>query len=260
MSSDSRQSSGNGPLHAAPVVEDIRGWLQGEPHFGARGRIDISLENHTLTLEGEVRDIRVKKLLLERAGAHPAVASIVDRLRVAAAQPMGDGAIRDRVRNALLGEPALGETILRETVKGETTMVREPPGRHRGEIDVAVDEGVVTLTGTAPSLAHKRLVGVLAWWVPGTRDVVNGLEVVPPEHDSDEEITDSVRIVLEKDPFVDASQLRVTTRERVVDLRGVVPEEAEREMAELDAWYVFGVDRVVNHVEVRAGPARGEPE
>ncbi|HEX5022545.1 MAG TPA: hypothetical protein VFX54_17890 [Candidatus Binatia bacterium] len=28
---------------------------------------------------------------------------------------------------------------------------------------------------------HKRLAGVLAWWVPGTRDVVDGLEEVPAE-------------------------------------------------------------------------------
>jgi osmotically-inducible protein OsmY len=47
-----------------------------------------------------------------------------------------------------------------------------------------VKEGVVTLDGEVSSLAHKRLCGVLAWWVPGSRDVVNGLEVRVDEVDN----------------------------------------------------------------------------
>jgi len=39
--------------------------------------------------------------------------------------------------------------------------------------------------------------------------------------------------------------------EAVVALDGVVPTEAERDMAEHDAWYVFGVEDVVNRIEVR---------
>ncbi|MEW6268049.1 MAG: BON domain-containing protein [Thermodesulfobacteriota bacterium] len=241
----------------AAVLGDIRRQLQGEPRFGARGEIGLALEDGVLTLEGEVRDVAVKKLLLERAAAYPGISAIVDRLRVTPAQRMGDGAILDHVRDALLEEPALSEAALREIRKGETATVREPPGARGGDVTIAVENGVVTLTGALPSLARKRLAGVLAWWVPGTRDVVNGIEVTPPEEDSDEEISDAVRIALEKDPFVDASQLRVTTRSSVVELEGIVPKDAERDMAERDAWCVFGVDGVENRIEVRAGPATG---
>lgn len=87
-----------------------------------------------------------------------------------------------------------------------------------------------------------RLAGVLAWWVPGSRDVVNGLGVEPPEEDNDDEVSDAVRLVLEKDPFVDATRIDVSTRDYVVTLEGLVPAVGEREMAEFDAWYVFGVD------------------
>jgi hypothetical protein len=38
---------------------------------------------------------------------------------------------------------------------------------------------------------------VLAW-SPGTRDVTNGLEEVPPREDKDDEITDAVSLILEK--------------------------------------------------------------
>ena len=40
------------------------------------------------------------------------------------------------------------------------------------------------------------------------------------------------------------------TVDAVVTLAGLVPSESEREMAEWDAWYVFGVDRVHNKIEV----------
>jgi osmotically-inducible protein OsmY len=38
----------------------------------------------------------------------------------------------------------------------------------------------------------------------------------------------------------------------LVNLMGAVPSGAERDMAEFDAWYVFGVDKADNRIEVRA--------
>jgi osmotically-inducible protein OsmY len=214
--------------------------------------IHVAIADGVLTLDGEVPSVAGKKLGLERAAAVAGVRGIVDRLRVAAAQPMGDREIRDHVRDAFLQEPALAELTLRQRVAGGSELVREPPDAVRGWIEIGVEDGVVTLNGEVPGLGHKRLAGVLAWWVPGSRDVVNGLAESPAESDSDEEITDAVRIVLEKDPFVNAGQIRVATANRVVTLQGLVPTESEKEMAEADAWYVFGVDGVVNELLVRA--------
>ncbi|HTY65639.1 MAG TPA: BON domain-containing protein [Alphaproteobacteria bacterium] len=213
--------------------------------------IALAFANGDLTMAGEVATIAVKKLALERAAAVRGVDHIVDRLRVAAATRMEDGQIRDLVRDALLQEPALSDCALREWVKGRPETVRSPSAP-RGTIDIRVEDGVVTLDGDLPGLSRKRLAGVLAWWVPGSRDVVNGIGVTPPEDDSDDEIAEAVTLILEKDPLVDAAQIRVGVRRSVVTLAGVVRTDAEREMAEFDAWYVFGVDRVVNHVEVRA--------
>ena len=53
-------------------------------------------------------------------------------------------------------------------------------------------------------------------------------------------------------PFVDASQIRVAVKGADVTLTGLVPTESERDMAECDAWYVFGVDRVDNRIEVHS--------
>ncbi|MCK6452601.1 MAG: BON domain-containing protein [Alphaproteobacteria bacterium] len=233
------------------VLESVRKALRSED----RVKIDqhplhLAFAAGDLTMEGEAPDIAAKKLALERAAAVAGVDHIVDRIRVAPAERMGDKQIRDHVRNALVQEPAFAEIGLRVHVKGAWETVRDPAGR-RGTIDVRVEDGVVTLAGDVPGLAHKRLAGVLAWWVPGSRDVVNGLAVTPPEADNDEEIADAVRLVLEKDPFVDASQIRVSVRHAVVTLDGLVPGPAHREMAEFDAWYVFAVDKVVNRIAVR---------
>jgi osmotically-inducible protein OsmY len=114
-----------------------------------------------------------------------------------------------------------------------------------------VNDGVVTLNGEVPSLSHKRLAGVLAWWVPGCRDVVNGLEEVPPEEDNDDELSEAVRLVLERDLFVNSTKIRVATKDAIVTLEGLVPNPAMKVMAERDAWYVVGVKEVVNNIHVK---------
>jgi osmotically-inducible protein OsmY len=232
------------------VLDQIRAALASEPRLDLhRFPIGLSYAEGTLTLEGEVGDIAAKKLALERAAALPEVTGILDRLRVRPAQRMGDGEIRDLVRDALLQEPAFGDFAIRRRLGERIEMVREPPAA-RGTLELEVGDGIVTLNGRVPGLDDKRLAGVLAWWVPGSRDVINGIAVEPPEDDSDDAILDAVRLVLEKDPFVDASQIRVGVKNALVRLTGLVPSEAEREMAEFDAWYVFGVDKVDNRIEV----------
>jgi osmotically-inducible protein OsmY len=87
--------------------------------------------------------------------------------------------------------------------------------------------------------------------VPGVRDVVNGIAVEPAEDDGPDMIAEAVRVVLEKDPFVDATQVRIGVRNTVVRLDGLVPTGTVREAAERDAWCTFGVDKVINEIEVR---------
>ena len=209
----------------------------------------LGLSDGAFLLEGEVADVAVKRRALRKAAAMIAPRPIIDRLHVRPAQPMEDGMIGDLVRDALIEEPALADCRVRLWVKGQPELVRDPLSA-TGTIDIRVADGVVTLDGEVPGLGQKRLAGALAWWVPGSRDVVNGLGVAPPEEDNDAEITDAVRLVLEKDPFVNPDQVRVTTNKATVTLDGLVPTESERDMAEHDCWYVFGVDDVVNRIAV----------
>jgi len=202
-----------------------------------------------LMLEGELPTIVAKKLALEHAAAVVGVSGIVDRLCVTPTRRMGDGEIRDHVRDALLPEPTIDSCGIRAMASGRWEICRESAAAPGCWIDVKVDDGVVTLDGEVTSLSGKRLAGVLGWWVPGSRDVINGLEVSPIQEDNDDEITEAVKLVLEKDPLINASHVRVSTRGAAVTLEGLVANAAEREMAEMDTWYVFGVDRVVNLLE-----------
>lgn len=182
------------------------------------------------------------------SAAVPGVAGIVDRIRLVPATRMEDGEIRDHVCAALLAENLLSTCALWAIVKGKPEVVRETD-EAIGSIDVDVHEGVVTLNGAVTGLSAKRLAGVLAWWVPGSRDVINGLEVSPYQEDSDDEVVDAVRLVLEKNPFIDAAQIRVCCKSYIVTLEGLVKNRMQKQMAEADAWYVFRVDRVVNQLQ-----------
>lgn len=233
------------------VLDEVRSALHSEPRVHpTQGPIHLAFADGALTMEGEVDHVAGKKLALEAAARVPGVDTIVDRLHVRPATPMGDGDIRDKVRDALLEEIALTSCTIRVWDKGRLEIVREVPDSV-GTIDVRVEEGIVTLDGDVAGPGQKRLAGVLAWWVPGSRDVINGIGVTPPEQDSEAAVTDAVLQVLEKDPFVDSESIRVHTRKAVVTLDGTVPREAERKLAEDDAWYVFGVDKVVNRLTVR---------
>ncbi len=217
--------------------------------FAIRVEFDPALRS--LTLEGEVADVAAKKRAYRIASGVEGVEGVIDRLRVVPAEPRGDGAIRASLLDALMQEPALRECALRVRENGSLRAVRDATDAQAGHIDVVVHDGVVELYGRALSLSHKRLVDALAWWVPGVRDVVNEIEVVPPEADNEGEIADAVRIVLEKDPLVHADQIGVRVRNHTVTLTGLAGTAQERRMAELDAWYLTGVDDVINEIALR---------
>jgi len=235
------------------VLKEVRAALEREPRINLhKYPVTMEFAGGVLTLEGEVEHVAAKKLSMELAIRVSGVSGIVDRLHVAPATRMGDGAILDRVRDALLQEPTLMNCSICVIRKGQPETVREASAEPRGVIRVSVREGVVLLDDHVLSLTQKRLAGLLAWWVPGSRDVINGMEVIADQPDSDEELAKAVRIALKKDPFVNGDRIRVEVKQSVATLEGDVPSAPQKEMAEFDAWYVFGIDKVINRLEVRS--------
>jgi osmotically-inducible protein OsmY len=212
--------------------------------------IEMAFESGTLTLEGEMASVADKKRALEMAAAVGGIDGIVDRLTVRPAERMSDLEIEGHLARAFFGEPSFADLNIRVRRGGRDVPYQDAAGRRAGEIVVEAKDGIVILNGAVPGLDHKRLAGLMAWWVPGSRDVVNGLAVEPFEEDAPDKLEEAVRIALEKDPFIDAAQVRVGVRNRTVRLTGALASDHQRHMAECDAWYVFAVDQVINEIKV----------
>lgn len=236
------------------IVKQVRAALEHAAGINLPAQhVEITFAGGLVTLYGEVPSLAGKKLALEAAGMVSGVRGVVDKMRVGSLERAGpgDGAVRESVCELLLRDINFRNCAIAARVKGALELRREPAGERCGRIEIAASDGVVRLSGEVISLTHKRLAGVLAWWASGVRDVNNRLEVNPPEEDTDDEITDALRLVLETDPRVHSEQIGIQTRDHVVTLAGVVASADERRVAEQDAWYLYAVDRVVNHLEVR---------
>ncbi len=214
--------------------------------------IDVSFHDGVLTLEGDVEDVVTKKRAWHIARRMDGVQECVDRLRVLPTERRGDGEIRDVLIDVLMQDTAFHDCTKRTRVieGGEFAQWQEAHREPSGLLEITVNDGVITLEGHVPSPSHKRLAEAIAWWVRGCRDVVNRLEVIPPRDDTDDEITDALYLVLEKDPLVKADQLRVATCDRVVTLEGLLTNEMEKKAAEADAWCLTGIEEVVNKIQV----------
>lgn len=206
-------------------------------------RIDV-IGGSDIRLEGEVSNIAVKRRALQIA-RELANGKVEDRLLLRVERKRVDSELLQAVLDALTSEPVFRDFVIRPR-QGDA------PPEQRDWIEVDVDGPRVRLYGQAWSLSHRRLAEVLAWWVPGTADVDNRIRVQPAEQDNDAEISDAVRLVLDKDPSLDAEQIRITTRNGEVYLQGTVTSDVNRRMVDYDCWYIPGVHKVHNDLQVRS--------
>ena len=249
-------------LMSSEIIKRVRKELEYERAINLhRYPVRMAYVDGALMLEGEVEHIAAKKRAVRLAGAVRGVKRVVDSLRVMPSERKGDGAIRVSLTTFLTGELELRGCTLRTRGEGGETLRAGP--EDGGVIEVSVDQGVITLEGKVGSLSHKRVAGVLAWWTPGCRDVVNALVVEPAEEDNDGELLDALALVLEMDPLVQSERVKVSCRNRTVTLEGCVRSAEEARRVECDAWFVFGVEAVVNRLEIgtpaRASARRSHP-
>lgn len=234
----------NSPLK---ILEQVQAALQRETRYGVNNSpVQLALHERSLVLSGAFPDIRAKRLAAHLAGRAAPGLEIIDHLSVTSAVHE-EGTLRSEVVRALSTEPVFSEVTLRLHRDGETELLCQGSGE--GYIDIRVEEGTVRLTGQVGSLSHRRLAEVLCWWCLGCERVDNLLEVVPAESDNDGEVSDALRLAMEKDPLVHAEQIAIRVHDGSVTLQGYVPSEEEKRLAELDAWYTPGVCEVVNDVE-----------
>lgn len=123
------------------------------------------------------------------------------------------------------------------------------------QIDILVNRGVVTLTGTTPTYDQKIDAAEDAWPVEGVVNVINDIAVVPMARRTDAEITADVRALLARDPSVDPSNLEVSVVNGTVVLQGTVPSYYQIDEVANDVRRVAGVVNVANDLTVHLSPA-----
>lgn len=235
------------------ILKKVQAAIEGEPRIRIHSSpLHVEVKDNRLLLDGNVDSVAAKRLAVRVAAEADGLDAVEDQICVVPAEPRTDGEILDSYTQLILGQIDLKNCAISRTAKGQVELLHQTQDDDRsGEFTFSVTDGVLTLDGFVISLSHKRIAEVLAWWVPGCRNVINRLAVIPAESDSDDEVSDAVRLALEMDPLLaHADQINLSTSRRVVTMQGVIASEEERQMAEFDVWCVPGVADVKNRLEI----------
>jgi hyperosmotically inducible periplasmic protein len=124
------------------------------------------------------------------------------------------------------------------------------------EINVEVYKGVVQLNGFVDNEKEKAQAETVAKAVEGVKGVENNLAIKQGKHTSGEIMDDSaltakVKSALIDDPATKAGDIKVETRQGVVQLSGFVSTQAQKDAATNVAQAVTGVKSVQNGLTVK---------
>lgn len=199
--------------------------------------IKIQSQDGTVTLTGDVSNPSHKSMAADTVENLPGVKRVDNQLKVNSANEHSDAWIELKVKTGLL---------FRRSVSGTKT-------------SVAVQDGIVTLTGDASSEAQKDLTEEYAKDIEGVKAVKNQLRVTaePPDRTvgeaiDDASITAQIKAALLTHRSTSAIKTKVTTKDGVVTVSGDAKNQAEKDLVSKLVNDVKGVKRVVNNMEVEA--------
>jgi osmotically-inducible protein OsmY len=223
----------------APEIEqDIQSALQWDARVDSR-LINVEVEGSQAILSGIVGSAFEKSLVITDAyviGVMSVDANDLEvepwadeeRMRAKILPELEDSAIRDAVQDALLYDPRVAAFNL----------------------NVAVDEGAVTLTGTVDNLKAKRAAAQDARNTTGVWRVETNINVQPQNELTDNEIVENITTRLQRDPYVNRQEIGVTVENGIAKLNGRVESYFEKWQAGDVAALAQGVTGVINQLEV----------
>jgi hyperosmotically inducible protein len=201
--------------------------------------VRVSSIDGVVTLTGTVQDEHEKALAEDTVTNLPGVMSVKNDIDIKAKYPdHSDELIAVKVRSLLL-------------VKGHVSAVTTT---------VSVTDGVVTLTGTADTVAQKELTGIYANEVEWVKSVKNNITVneKPDTGDTmgdkidDASITSQVKYALLSHKATSAVMTKVTTTDAVVAISGEAASSDEKALVTKLASDVRGVKSVTNDMTVKS--------
>ena len=163
---------------------------------------------------------------------------------------MGKGQLVLAARFDCKGDSIMSETFLRQTIIEE---LEYEPSLDATHIGVAVEKGVVTLTGHVNSVAQKQAAITAARRIRGVRAIADEIEVRYPfeEKIGDDEIAKRAVDVLGWNSVVPDRAIQVTVRNGWVTLTGDVDWHFQKQSAEDAIRKLSGVHGILNSVTIK---------
>ncbi len=151
-----------------------------------------------------------------------------------------------------MAQPTRTDEQIRDDVLDELEW--DPAIPEASQIGVAVDNGVVTLSGVVASYPVRRAAEEAARRVDGVRAIANDVEVRIPATGvrSDTDIAAAAVNALEWDSQVPSERIKVVVRDGWVALDGTVDWHYQKEAAERAVRNLQGVIGVTNQIKVVA--------
>jgi osmotically-inducible protein OsmY len=190
--------------------------------------IAVSADDGKITLRGTVGSLREKLEAKKAAERVYGVVSVDNQLQVKFmnAEKRDDAELRGDVLQALMLDSLVPKTV-----------------------DAKVEDGFVTLTGTADWQYQRDEAEFVASNIAGAYDVFDEIELKHPTPSVDA-VEESIKKAFKRNAAIDAEDLSVTTSNGTVTLEGTVASWAEHDEAIDAAWAAPGVSSVHDHMTV----------
>jgi hyperosmotically inducible periplasmic protein len=202
--------------------------------------VKISVQNGVVTLGGTVGIYSAKEDADQRAHHSKNTKGVENMIQVAG-PAVDDVTLRNK----------LAEKLAYDRVGYGTTAFNA--------FTIGVQDGAVTLGGTAYGPTDKDSAVSVVGNYPGVKDVIDNIEVAPVSPMDDRIRLAEARSIygfpsLNKYAIDPAKPIRITVVNGKVTLSGVVDSEADKDAANLRATSVPGVFQVINNLEVAGAP------
>jgi len=204
--------------------------------------VKAQVQNGVVTLTGTV-DVYADKQEADNRAHHRKNVKGVQNLIEVGGPVVDDVTLRDK----------LAEKLIYDRVGYGTTAFNA--------FTIGVQNGVVTLGGTAYGPTDKDSAISLVSNYPGVKDVIDNIEVAPTSPMDDRIRLAEARAIygapqLNKYAIDPAKPIRITVVNGNVTLSGVVDSQGDKDVANIRANGVSGVFKVTNNLEVAGAPEK----
>ncbi len=210
------------------LQRDVLDQLEYEPSI-QESEIGTAVKDGVVTLSGSVSSYAQKYSAIRVAEHVSGVRAVVDQLTV-----------------TLPAHHVLSDTEIAHSVVNALGWDVRVPDRH---IKTTVRDGWITLEGDVEWQYQRSAAERAVRNLQGVKGVSN-LIAVKPNLASAADVGEKIRSTLRRTADLDASRIRVETRDGTVTLTGAVRSFAERQDAERAAWSAPGVTQVDDRITV----------